>query len=209
MSQHGIDQFILSIFNGKKGIFIEAGSSHPTDQNNTYLLEQNGWTGMLVEPRSHHNNEYKILRPKSIVENYALVDRFYDKDTVDVFPHQWGHMWSIGNIFKNDTSDIQTWPAITLEKLLKKHSFREIDFFSLDTEGYEHEILNGIDFDYTTFNTILIETHDYSWNNKTNNFDYLEKFGYRHFINLSQNHQLWIHKKVNLKSDQSKTIILE
>ncbi len=194
MSQYGIDNYILQFFGDKKGIFLETGSSDPVDQNNTFRLEQNGWSGLLVEPRTEHNHQYKILRPNSIVENYALVSKSFVGETVSAHSHESGHMSNITGIW--NTENMINWPATTLDTLLKKHNLTKIDFFTLDVEGYEHEVLDGVDFEYTEFGLIIIETHDYSWNNKNDDFTYLEKFNYRFVGKLSENHQIWINSKL-------------
>lgn len=189
MSQFNIDDFVLSVFD-KPGFFLETGSSHPTDQNNTYKLEQLGWSGLLVEPRILHNEEYKNIRPNSIIENYALVDKSYMDETIKVYESEHYHMHNVSGIWQsvNNTE----WPVSTLDRLLRKHDIRTIDFFSLDVEGYEHEVLGGIDFNFVKFGLIVIETHDYTWNNKNEDFSYLKEFGYSYLKNLSNNHQVWI-----------------
>lgn len=191
MSQFNIDKFIAHFFGAHKGVFLETGSSHPTDQNNTYLLEQIGWSGMLVEPRNNHNDDYLKLRPNSIVENYALVSKDFKDDKIISYSHEYDHMFSVTGIHGKNINAVE-WEVITLDKLLKKHEMKNVDFFSLDVEGYEHEVLEGVDFEYTKFGIILIETHDYSWNNKSDDFSYLNEKGYTRIGDLSQHHQVWI-----------------
>lgn len=48
-SQAGQDVFIFNIFDEKKGTFLDLGCSHPTDINNTYMLELNGWSGLNID----------------------------------------------------------------------------------------------------------------------------------------------------------------
>jgi hypothetical protein len=67
-AQFGIDDLILKNLGNDK-IFVEAGGSHPDDQNNTSLLEKFGWSGLIVEPKLLYNDLYKKTRPKTIVEN--------------------------------------------------------------------------------------------------------------------------------------------
>lgn len=191
MSQFGIDKFVAHFFGQHNGVFLETGSSHPTDQNNTYLLEQRGWSGLLVEPRDEHNSDYAKLRPNSIVENYALVGKDFKDETIKCYSHEWDHCYSVTGIWGKNESSIE-WKVITLDKLLKKYEMRSVDFFSLDVEGYEHEVLDGIDFEYTKFGLIVIESHDYSWNNKSNDFSYLIEKGYTRMSDISPNHQVWI-----------------
>jgi FkbM family methyltransferase len=192
MSQFNIDQFVAKFYNGYQGVFLETGSSHPTDQNNTYNLEKIGWSGMLVEPRTDHNEDYKKLRPNSIVENYALVGKDYPDKFIKAYKHEYEHMYNITGIHEHNTEEHTHWTVSTLDSLLKKHNMRTIDFFSLDVEGYEHEVLSGIDFNYVKFGLILIEWHDYSWNNKTNDFSYLKEHGYSYLTMLSDHHELWV-----------------
>ena len=48
--------------------------------------------------------------------------------------------------------------ATTLTKVLNKLKVSHVDFFSLDVEGYETEVLRGIDFSTITFDYIFVET---------------------------------------------------
>jgi hypothetical protein len=51
----------------------------------------------------------------------------------------------------------------SLQSILDECGISHINLFSLDTEGYELNILKGIDFSRTTFDYLLIEiyTHQY------------------------------------------------
>lgn len=46
-SQVGQDEWVLSLI--KKGTFLDIGCREPVTLNNTYLLEQNGWTGVSID----------------------------------------------------------------------------------------------------------------------------------------------------------------
>ena len=49
-SQVGQDVWVLSLFpEGYKGFFLDLGCNLPIEINNTYLLEQHGWTGIAVD----------------------------------------------------------------------------------------------------------------------------------------------------------------
>ena len=75
-------------------------------------------------------------------------------------------------------------PAITLSELCNKHKLSYIDFFTLDVEGYELEVLDGLDTDSITINYLLIECHtiNYSFEMLC---DYLEQKGFKLITNLS------------------------
>jgi hypothetical protein len=50
--------------------------------------------------------------------------------------------------------------CVTLTELLIKHNIKEIDFFSLDVEGYEIDVLNGLDLSIFRPRFVLIETEN-------------------------------------------------
>ena len=166
----------------------------------------NGWRGLLIEPREEHNNEYYSLRPNSIIENYALVGKDFKDKTIKAYTGDVGHMFNVTGIhgtdkFKyNENIKVEQveWKTSTLDEILRKHNIKNVDFFSLDVEGYEHDVLNGIDFEYVQFGVILIESHDYTWCGKTDDFSYLEKYGYNLLKKVTSNHQLWINNNFEL-----------
>ena len=77
-SQAGQDLFALKATGEKReGTFVELGSCHAVEGNNTYLLENSyGWRGLMVEMDSRYEEGYKTKRPKSkyIISDAQLVD---------------------------------------------------------------------------------------------------------------------------------------
>jgi len=173
-SQYGQDRFILDIYKDRVGFFIEAGAHNGVFQSNTYPLEQKGWKGLLVEPNPIFRDNLKLTRPGSIIEECALVSFDYKEATIK------------GSFFNDDPSGGCTEshnttievPAKTLTSLLKKHNINEIDFFSLDVEGFEIEVLKGLDFNRYSPKYILFEEH---WGN---NHDGTGKYYSENYINF-------------------------
>ena len=168
-AQNGIDKIILSNI-PEPGFFVEAGGSDPVDQNNTYLLEQNGWTGLIVEPKEDFNNKYSQIRPNSIVENFVLVDSEFEGDTISGDFSQY-MMGGVVNTHSMTNWSPSEYPCTTLKSLLKKHEIDEVAFFSLDVEGYEEEVLNGTDFDEVFFHVLVVENHG-SLNGVNKSYDF-------------------------------------
>jgi len=72
------DKFVVKILKEKtNGFFLEIGSNHPININNSYLLEkQYGWKGIMVEYNSEYLPLYKEHRPNSvhIINDATIVD---------------------------------------------------------------------------------------------------------------------------------------
>ena len=70
----------------------------------------------------------------------------------------------------------------SLQSILDEMGFSHINFFSLDTEGYELNILKGIDFNRTTFDFLLIEIYNRDYEEIV---QFLRNHGYEMVENFS------------------------
>lgn len=62
------DKYVINVLKQKKnGYFLEIGSNHPININNTYILEtQFNWKGIMIDNSPAWLHLYKKLRPNSI-----------------------------------------------------------------------------------------------------------------------------------------------
>lgn len=195
---------ILKYINFRDGIYIECGSSDGLFQSNSLRLEKEfGWTGILIEPSPNAYNACLQNRDneKNIIIHGALVSNDYKGDTItgDFFGHP---MNSVGGTrLNNQQNSVVEVPAYTITQLLSYFEIEKVDFFSLDTEGYELEILHGLDFETWSPKWFLIE-----WNaGEDEIFPFMESKGYECIGNISdfnliddelwpQNHQDFLFK---------------
>lgn len=173
-SLNGIDLKLSKYLDYEGGFFIEAGANDGFTQSNTYLLERTrGWGGLLIEAIPELFEKCRRERRASVVRHYALVAVDYEESTVDI--HYANLMSTISDARKTpealashigdglrvqglEGSYVAKVPARTLTSILDEVApDQAIDFFSLDVEGYELNVLRGLDFDRYAPEYLLVE----------------------------------------------------
>lgn len=136
------------------GIFVEVGANDGLSQSNTWFLEYyQGWTGLLIEPVPSLAN---------------MAQRFRRSPVAAVALGGWDSDGQVLRLAENDliTSAVR-WsgtdreievPVRSLSSLLDEYGLGQVDFFSLDVEGFEKQVLDGIDFQRHRPDYILVET---------------------------------------------------
>ena len=147
---------IRDYFGGKRGgICVEVGANEPTAHTSqSWHLERDlDWQCVLVEPIPHLADQARDLRPNSKVCQVACTraDKVGELELFipvvpngEVLAHASLQLNPDGFHYDNHTS-IKV-RAETLSKLLEEQGVDEIDLLSLDVEGAELEVLQGLDF---------------------------------------------------------------
>jgi len=156
------------IGNIQNGFYIEAGAYDGVLQSNTKFLEEEyNWTGMLIEPGPKIFKELELNRPNNININKCLVSNLYtDKTIKGAFDY--GPMSSVGNIRNLENVKLIDVPCDTLENILDYFDIPKIDFMTVDTEGYELHVLEGLNLDIFRPTYLLIEIYEGDKNIITN-----------------------------------------
>jgi len=167
-----LDLKMAPYLNYRGGFFVEAGANDGLKQSNTLYFEKyQEWRGLLIEPVPELARQCAKNRPKCAVENIALSSFDSENDYVemrycDLMSLVKGAMKTKEEEEKHinvgcDIQQIETHelrvPAKPLSQVLDDHAVEQIDFFSLDVEGYELQALKGIDFDKHQPRLMLIE----------------------------------------------------
>jgi len=213
-----LENSLRKYLNFKNGFFIEVGAHDGVFQSNTLKLEKElSWKGFLIEPSLNSYLSCLKNRPNSTCFNLALTSFKNYKKKNFVYGNFNDSPMSkvIGNIsgfsiFKNFINfikqiffkKINSISALPLQSLIDFFMIKEIDFLSLDVEGYEYEVLNGINFDISRPKYILIEVRDVQKDKifnfmKNSNYQYLENisnFNYKDFPKWDGTHQDYIFK---------------
>lgn len=191
-SQCGEDLIIESLIPQKKnGFYVDIGANHPVKYNNTLLFYKKGWTGINIEPNHSRIWLFNLLRKRDINLNVGIgktdsVMNFhvFKESTLSTFDDSAADKYVKMGHPLDKTIKI---PIVPLKKILEKHAANtEIDILSMDTEGFDMEVLESNDWTKYRPRFLIIETLEYDKNEagkKLNNlFDpYLEKIGYKKF----------------------------
>jgi FkbM family methyltransferase len=194
----GLDKRMLNYINFKNGFYIECGANDGVNQSNTWYFEKKlGWKGLLIEPIDTVFDELKKNRNKrNFFFQRALRPFNYKNKNVELKLDIKDTLSTRSTIDNVDTRVKIQVKSANLNSILNEiEAPKIIDFFSLDVEGDEFQVLKGISFKKYTFRYILVETYEL---NKLKN--YLNKNGYKYVKKMSnRNDHLFKSIKNNLK----------
>ena len=182
-NSHGrcIDHILDEIINNRDGFFIELGANDGLEQSNTAFFEfHRGWTGLLIEPSLDKYTQCVTNRKSSLVVHGACVSDTYEGSTV-LGDFDGSLMSSISGKRLGRSSSVSV-PAFTLSKLLERFNGCEIDLLSLDTEGYEMEVLKGLDIQRNSPKYMIIEIY---WKDFDDISEFLSSNGYRLYSSIT------------------------
>ena len=150
----------------ENGFFIECGAGDGRLFSNSLFFElQRSWTGLLIEPNPEYFKSILLTNRNAYAINSCLSTR---KSTERVNFKPLGlfggidgkmditHLKFVKRLPHYKTGDI-TAQCFTLYSMLLALGQAEVDYFSLDVEGPELEILQSIPFDKIKINVISIE----------------------------------------------------
>ena len=166
-SYGGIDSLILNIFkNQKNGFYLDIGCGHPIKNNNTYLLNKKGWSGINIDLDEENIDLFNSYRKKDINVATAVSDKEGETDLY--FYHSKSSLNTISkenaDFQKAKVSTIKKIKTQTINKILENSPYkdRKVDFLSVDVEGSELSILKNFDFKKYSPKVIVVEYLDLS-----------------------------------------------
>ena len=145
----------------RRGAYIDIGSGHPIWYSNTYYFYRRGWNGILIDPIRQNIKYSRYLRPRditilgavSIKESKGTFYEFknYEYSTLDELLYR--KRMAAGLEFKS-TYEVK---IINFDTIIKLVDINSLVVLSIDTEGFELQILKGINFETFTPTIILVE----------------------------------------------------
>ena len=156
-SQNREEEVILNYFGDFKGAFCSIGENDGVTLSNVRQLALNGWSGVCVEPSTQAFSKLKKLYDgvKGIYTyDFAIGTHngrmeFYESGT---------HLnkGDTGLLSTNNEEELKRFPGTEYTKTevkcfrwrtaLNRFRIKKFDFFSIDAEGFDMEIVEQIDF---------------------------------------------------------------
>ncbi len=159
-SQSGEDLLLWEYFGARPdGFFVEVGANHPTKCSQTWLFEQRGWKGILVEPIARNSELLRQHRPGSRVFQCALgapEQRGRARLNVAAGNDGWSGLHLNDGVVVDRTEEVE---VRTLDDVLAEAGNPKLDFVSIDVEGMELQVLRGFDLARHRPAVLLVEDH--------------------------------------------------
>ena len=166
-SYGGVDSLVLNIFkNQKNGFYLDIGCGHPIKNNNTYLLNKKGWSGINIDLDKKNIDLFNAYRKKDV--NLATAVSDVEGETDLYFYHSKSALNTISkqnaDFQKAEVSTIKKIKTQTINKIIENSLYKDqkIDFLTIDVEGSELPILKNFNFNKYSPKVIVVEYLDLS-----------------------------------------------
>lgn len=151
----------------KQGVktIIDIGCNHPINFSNSYFFEKYyDFTTLAFDPIAEYKELWTTLRPKAFFSENAIGD--FEGSVILNIPERGGNFDDMFSSLDKDNQRLKdektiecVVPCRTLGNILKEQDISEILFVSIDVEGFELQVLKGIDFDAVKISCFIIENN--------------------------------------------------
>jgi FkbM family methyltransferase len=169
-SQYGEDMILRAIFTRfpgtYRGCYIDVGAHHPKRFSNTYFFYQLGWQGLCVDPRPDIKEIFLRRRPRDIFINAGISDHdghmtyyMYEEAALNTFSRELSVKYTEKGVNCIREVDIAVYKLSTvLDRYLSLESV--VNFLSIDTEGFEYQVVTSNNFAKYRPQVIMLEVND-------------------------------------------------
>jgi len=167
------------------GHAVDVGACDGVYLSNTKYLEDRGWSVLCIEPNPKWHDELK--KNRSLVLPVAcgpgnLEDQEFTSFEMGQVQGPWAACSSLfpdASVVRKHTTLIKSTetfkvPVRSLEWCLEQVGFTKVDFLTIDTEGYDMEVLKGFDVGRWLPKMIIVE----NWSGDDRFSSYLSPYGY-------------------------------
>lgn len=145
----------------RRGIYIDLAANEPWHISNSYFFDEClGWDGFCIEANKAYISKLRNHRSCRVIHN-CISDKEGDNVTF-VLANELGGIESTNKYmdrWKSEGSKLnkEVMHCTTLTSILTDYQIPIVDYMSLDVEGHEQKVLEGVDWKSIQFNVISIE----------------------------------------------------
>ena len=183
-SEAGQDLFVDQTLLKQKpdGVFVDIGAFDGFTGSNTLFFEKfRGWAGICIEASPTYFRPLAKLRSAECI-NVAISNTEGEASFFEI-TRGLEQMSSLTENLPDNMQEISkkrgdfegreiTVPTATFGKIAKDRSLKYVDYCSIDVEGGEMKVLEGIDFDYTDIHIFSVENIQ----SRSNDFERIRTF---------------------------------
>jgi FkbM family methyltransferase len=132
------------------GFYIDVGANDPVSHSVTKAFYDAGWRGINIEPLPSYHAAFREQRPHDV--NLAIAAGAED-GSITLFDVPSVHGWAssdsaVAELHRAEGYEVteQTVPVRTLAGICAQYAPADIHFLKVDVEGFEGEVLKGMDF---------------------------------------------------------------
>jgi len=196
-----------------RGIMVEVGAGPPEWISMSKHFREEGWRCICVEPnpkfvKMHKEAGNEIYQcacsNDDKVSNFKIVNTHnWDEDKEGVSYSSLGIRYMPFDPNKNEVENIQV-EVKKLNTILENVNVQHVDFVSIDTEGWEIDVMMG--FDVVRYNPKVILLENYGHN--SNYTTYMESLGYYLDKKIEFNY-MYVKKNINYYGQHGEDKVIE
>ena len=160
-SNWGIDMMADEFFKKKsKGFYIDVGCHQPIINNNTYRLYRRGWSGINIDLDFNTIDMFDFFRKNDLNIEAGVSNSVEEKELY--FFHNRSAVNTLSKESGSKAKEVRKIKTTTLNKIIENSRYKdsEIDYISIDVEGHELSVLEGLDFKKYKPKLVVLELID-------------------------------------------------
>jgi len=144
------------------GFYVDVGANNPYTTSNSHPFYARGWSGIDIEPIPGLADLLRQAHPRNLVVNAAAGSK---TGSTTFYVHPNGELSSLDKSLVPNPAEIRQIPIMKVDDILAWANPEQIDFASIDVEGWEREVLLGFNLPRWQPKLLVIEA------TKPNDFD--------------------------------------